>query len=130
MLASVFVQAYSCRNFCKQVGTMSESSKDPRKVAGALARANSLSAEERSAIARKAAMARYGKALPKAITEGTLLIGDLPLPCAVLDDPENTRVFTQEGFLQAIGRAANAKGGEGASVDGMPAFMRAKNLQP
>jgi hypothetical protein len=32
--------------------------------------------------------------------------------------------------LQAIGRAGKAKGGEGASVDGKPAFMRAKNLQP
>jgi hypothetical protein len=95
-----------------------------------VARANSLSSVERSAIARKAAMARYGKVLPKAITDGTLRIGDLPLPCAVLDDAENTRVFTQEGFLQAIGRAGKAKGGEGAAVDGKPAFMRAKNLQP
>jgi hypothetical protein len=59
-----------------------------------------------------------------------LQIGDLPLPCAVLDDENNTRVFTQEGFLHAIGRARKAKGGEGASVDGKPAFLRAKNLEP
>jgi hypothetical protein len=72
-------------------------------------------------------LARHG--LPKAIAEGTLQIGDLLLPCAVLDDRDNTRVFTQQGFLQAIGRSRAAKGGEGASVDGKPAFLRAKNLE-
>ncbi len=71
-----------------------------------------------------------GRDLPKAIAEGTLQIGNLPLPCAVLNDRENTRVFTQEGFMIAIGRAGKAKGGEGASVDGKPAFLRAKNLEP
>jgi hypothetical protein len=104
--------------------------KDPRKVAGAVARAQSLTPEERSAIARHAALAKHGHALPVAIAEGTLKIGDLPLPCAVLNDAGNTRVFTQEGFLLAIGRAGKAKGGEGASVDGKPAFLRAKNLEP
>jgi hypothetical protein len=39
-------------------------------------------------------------------------------------------MFTQEGFLTAIGRAGKAKGGEGATVDGKPAFLRAKNLEP
>jgi hypothetical protein len=104
--------------------------KDPNKVAGALARANSLSPKDRSAIARRAALARHGKGLPKAVAEGTLQIGDLMLRCAVLDDQQNTRVLTQEGFLQAIGRAGKAKGGEGAGVDGKPAFLRAKNLEP
>ena len=32
--------------------------------------------------------------------------------------------------MTAIGRAGKAKGGEGASVDGRPAFLRAKNLEP
>lgn len=32
--------------------------------------------------------------------------------------------------LPAIGRAGKAKGGEGAGVDGKPAFLRAKNLEP
>lgn len=69
-------------------------------------------------------------ALPKAIAEGTLVIGDLRIACAVLDDESNTRVLTQEGFLTAIGRAGKAKGGEGATVDGLPAFLRANNLKP
>lgn len=45
-------------------------------------------------------------------------------------DPASARVLTQEGFLTAIGRAGKAKGGEGAGVDGKPAFLRAKNLEP
>jgi len=95
---------------------------------GGSARAKSLTPQERSAIARRAALARYGKSLPKAIAEGTIIIGDLRIACAVLED--ETRVLTQEGFLTAIGRAGKAKGGEGAGVDGKAAFLRAKNLEP
>ncbi len=97
---------------------------------GGLARANSLTQEARSAIARTAALARHGKQLPKAVAEGIVQIGDARLACAVLDDDKNTRVFTQEGFLTAIGRAGKAKGGEGASIDGNAAFLRAANLKP
>lgn len=104
--------------------------KDKTKVAGALARAQSLTPAEKSAIARRAALVRHGRQLPKAIAEGELKIGNLKLACAVLDDEKNTRVFTQEGFLTAIGRAGKAKGGEGAASDGKPAFLRAKNLAP
>ena len=102
-------------------------SETPQAKGGA-ARALSLSQAERSAIARRAALARHGKGMPKAIAEGTLIIGSLRIPCAVLED--ETRVLTQEGFLTAIGRAGKAKGGEGAAVDGKPAFLRAKNLEP
>lgn len=95
---------------------------------GGDARAKALTSEERSAIARRAALARHNKGLPKAIAEGFLIIGNLRIACAVLED--ETRVLTQEGFLTAIGRAGKAKGGEGAGVDGKPAFLRAKNLEP
>ncbi len=101
--------------------------KNPKKVAAAFARAGSLTAKERSAIARRAALARHG--LPQAVAEGVIIIGELRISCAVLDDEDNTRVLTQEGFLTAIGRAGKAKGGEGASVDGLPAFLRASNLK-
>lgn len=103
--------------------------KDEAKVAAAHARSESLTPKERSAIARRAALSRHG--LPKAVAEG-FLFNDPRFPCAVLDDAENTRVLTQEGFLTAIGRAGKAKGGEGASVnvDGKAAFLRAKNLEP
>lgn len=75
---------------------------DKSKVAGGLARANSLAPEERSAIARKAALTRHGKGLPKAIAEGILKIGDTRLACAVLDDVNNTRVFSQEDSLPRL----------------------------
>lgn len=104
--------------------------KDEKKAAAAIARSNSLTPEERSAIARRAALTRHGRDLPKAIAEGVLIIGDMRISCAVLDDQANTRVLTQEGFLTALGRAGKAKGGEGAGVDGKPAFLRAKNLEP
>lgn len=103
--------------------------KDPLKVAAGIARSKKLTPEERSAIARNAALARHEKGFPKAVAEGVILIGDIRIPCAVLDDSDNTRVLTQEGFLTAIGRAGKAKGGEGASVDGLPAFLRAANLK-
>jgi hypothetical protein len=104
--------------------------KDDKKVAAAIRRSEVLSPEDRSAIARRAALMRHGRDLPKAIAEGDLVIGDLRISCAVLDDQANTRVLTQEGFLTALGRAGKAKGGEGAGVDGRPAFLRAKNLEP
>lgn len=103
---------------------------------GGKRRAEKLSSEERRAIAIRAAQARWqmpeslqGKPLPRAIATGVLPVGGIP--CAVLDDIGNTRVLTQEGFLEAIGRAAKAKAGQGATaVDGMPAFLRAGNLKP
>lgn len=68
--------------------------------------------------------------VPRAVVDGFLPIGNVEIPCAVLDDIHNTRVLTQEGFLKSIGRAGKAKGGEGSTVDGMPPFLRAKNLIP
>ena len=51
-----------------------------------------------------------------------LIIGDIEIPCYVLED--ETRVLSQEGFLEAIGRARKAKGGHGASVvDNPPIFL-------
>lgn len=104
--------------------------KNENKVAGGVARAKSLTPKERSDIARRAALARHRKDLPLAIAEGVLHIGDLAIPCAVLDDAENTRVLTQNGFLKAIGRHPFATGGTGASIDGTAPFLRAKNLRP
>jgi len=66
--------------------------------------------------------------IPWAVKEGQIRIGDTVMPCAVLDNGQ--RVLTQQGVLLALGRSRTAKGGEGASVDEKPAFMRAKNLKP
>lgn len=99
---------------------------------GGKARADALTAEERSAIARKAVEARWEregrlKAIPRATHEAEILVGEAVIPCAVLKD--GRRLLTQQGFLLAIGRARSAKGGQGASVDKMPAFLAASNLK-
>lgn len=103
---------------------------DESKKAGGLARAKSLTKEERSAIARKAALTRHRGDLPKAIAEGILPIGNLELPCAVLDDADNTRLLSQTGFMKALGRHPFAKGGTGSALDDTAPFLRPNNLQP
>jgi len=70
---------------------------------------------------------------PLKIIAGTsdrqLVIGDIEIQCYVLED--ETRVLSQQGFLEAIGRARKAKGGHGAgTVDNPPAFLAPKNLKP
>lgn len=103
---------------------------------GGRARAERLTAEQRSDIARKGAFAKHQQraapsdttSIPWAVAEGELKIGGATIPCAVLDNGK--RVLSQQGMLLALGRARTAKGGEGASVDEGPAFLRAKNLKP
>ena len=66
---------------------------------GGKARAEKLSPERRSEIAKKAVETRWAKSRgevvrhPKATHIGILRIGDIELPCAVLED--GARVFTQ-----------------------------------
>jgi hypothetical protein len=97
---------------------------------GGLARAQSLTPAERSSIARRAAISRHNKNLPKAIAEGELVIGGVILGCAVLDDDRNSRVLTQNAFLKAIGRHPFASGGTGSAIDETAPFLRASNLRP
>lgn len=99
-----------------------------RGSAGGLARAEKLSPQERSEIARKAASERWGVDIPKANYTGEIKIGDKVIACAVLDD--GTRLINQATFMVALGRAARAKGGTGASVSTIPPFLSAKNLRP
>lgn len=93
---------------------------------GGKARAEALSNEQRAAIAKKAAAARW--ALPKATHEGAIPLAQKSIPCAVLEG--GTRLLTQGGFLLALGRAEKAKGGQGSTVDGMIPFLAAENLKP
>lgn len=109
--------------------------KDPKRQAAGKARAQSLEPNERSAIAKKAASARWAKelGLPKAMfgsKETPLMIGNIAVDCYVLED--GTRVLTQESFLTSLGRAAKAKGGHGVrtAVDNLPPFLAAANLKP
>ncbi len=106
-----------------------------RQSRGGAARAEALSPAKRSDIARQAAQARWSALeqhgdgpLPKAIASGVLRVGEIP--CAVLDDEENTRVLTQSGFLTAIGRFPNPKSANNSGLAQLPAFLRARNLEP
>lgn len=93
---------------------------------GGKARAKSLSDEERSEIARTAAATRWN--IPKATHEGEIQVGDVSIPCAVLND--GRRLLTQSGFMIALGRARQAKGRAYYDSDvNLPAFLTAKNLK-
>lgn len=106
-----------------------EQGKNESKAIGGYARAQILSAEERKEIARKAATARWHSDFPKATHLGEIQIGGVVIPCAVLDDGQ--RVLTQSGFMQALGRARQAKGRAYYDADvKLPAFLTAKNLKP
>jgi hypothetical protein len=105
---------------------------------GGKARAESLSSEDRSQIARLAAEARWSKRvetgempnIPKALKSGEIRLKGLPpIPCAVLDNDARIRVITQRGMFVALGRNKNPSKGQ-ASIDNRPAFLAAANLTP
>jgi hypothetical protein len=85
-------------------------------------RAAVLSSEERSDIARNAAVARWGQSVAAATHVGTIQIGDREIMCAVLED--GTRVVSQSTLLTALGRSRRAKHAAGGAV------LFAGNLQP
>lgn len=85
---------------------------------GGAARAAKMSPEERAASSRAAAQARWGTterdAMPFAIfgsTDSPLRIGDIEIPCYVLDD--RRRVLVQRALQAAIGMS-NSGGSDGA----------------
>jgi len=111
--------------------------KDPDDLAvweiaslGGEARAQKLTKEQRSEIARRAAEVRWDAArgpLLEATHEGPLRIGGILLPSAVLED--GTRVLSRMGFLRAIGRRGKAKGGRKYDQESrLPVFLTAANL--
>lgn len=106
--------------------------KNEMQSLGGQARAASMTKEERSESAKKAAESRWAIILPKATHDGILKIADQSIVCAVLED--GRRVINQETFLTAIGRAGKAKAGTGSKgideVDKLPPFLNAKNLKP
>lgn len=109
-----------------------ENEKDQSKAIGGKARAEALSAKERSAIAKKAAEARWttDKAIVrnilKALYEGPLPIGDVELDVAVLDDKENTRVINMTSVFRAFDRIPRSNN----RLINIPAFIDAQSLQP
>jgi hypothetical protein len=106
---------------------------DPKnKAKGGFARAEALSPEQRSEIAKKAALSRWNDALPRAIKEGVLEIGETKIPCAVLEG--ELRVVSETNFMAALGMyrsgalSVRRKEQEGGAQT--PLFLAHKNLKP
>ena len=73
---------------------------------GGLARAKTMTPEERSESARKAALAKWeqsptAKKMPKALNQGELKIGEMTIPCAVLENGE--RVIADRTLAETLG---------------------------
>jgi len=77
------------------------------RAKGGVARAKKLTPQERSRIARQAAVKRWEVPLPKAEYKGNLKIGE-GLPCFVLDD--GRRVISGRGITKAIGMKGRGQG--------------------
>jgi hypothetical protein len=104
---------------------------------GGDARKKALTPEQRSEISRNAALAKWAQApsskkIPKATHAGLLHVGDLSIPCAVLENGE--RVIADRTLAKTLGvRGAGAywerkKGAEKGAL--LPEYVSAKYLQP
>jgi hypothetical protein len=99
-----------------------DSEKDEAKVRAAKARAQSLTANERRAIAAKAAAARWGRTF-KATHKGSFKEDfGLDVECFVLDDEPRSAVVSQRGMGAAIGL--------GDAGGRLPTFLRGQKIAP
>lgn len=93
------------------------------KAKGGVARAKSLSQEERSAIAKKAAVARWGEKPPVATHKGNFKDEfGIDVDCYVLDDKTKTAVISQRGMAEAIGLGTQ-------SGRSLPRFLETKAIE-
>lgn len=106
---------------------MSDPKKAVGRARGGVARAEALSADERKAIAKKAAQARWESSLPKATfgsAEKPLRIGAWEIPCYVLED--GRRVLVQRGMMSALDMSQGTAGRGGG--DRLAKFVSTKAL--
>ncbi|ADP70680.1 Domain of unknown function P63C [Rhodomicrobium vannielii ATCC 17100] len=102
---------------------------------GGEARAQKLTSEERTAIASIAATARWEKrsSLPSVDFSGTLNLGNVTIPCAILTD--GTRVLSEFGITNAIlgSRSGASKRKKKAAEEAgahLPLFIAPRHLEP
>ena len=109
---------------------MNEMAKDPKKVAGALARAKALSPKRRKEIARRAAESRWAGDIPQATHEANITLGELEIECAVLDDSQKTRVISERAMTRAFGGRRGGSHWKRAKEGGayLPVYLSAKNF--
>ncbi|MFJ9181117.1 P63C domain-containing protein [Streptomyces sp. NPDC102360] len=108
---------------------MAEDKQASGRARGGVARAKQLSPAERSAIAKKAAAARWNDNLTQAVSgspDRPLKIGEFEIECYVLDD--GTRVLTQASFLQALGRHPKANTRREGGAVPIPPILQSKAL--
>jgi hypothetical protein len=103
------------------------------KAKGGFARAENLTQQQRTEIARKGALARWkNDEIPRAEYTGELKIGNMVFPCSVLSD--GTRILTQSDFMKGMGMyysgwvARNRPIEEQAAE--VPHFLSFRNLKP
>ncbi|MEY1556893.1 P63C domain-containing protein [Yoonia sp. R2331] len=98
---------------------------------GGKARADKLSPEDRSRIAKRAATARWNKDVPEALygsPDKPLNVGGKEIQCFVLED--ETRVLSQATFLEALGRHRKANVRNEGGDDRLPAILQGKSINP
>lgn len=85
---------------------------------------------DRHEIAIKAAQERWNPTIPKASHSGTLIIGEVSIPCAVVKMPDGTivRLLTQRGMTKALGKTDVGRSRKGAGNSLI--FVAADNLKP
>lgn len=108
---------------------MAEDKQTSGRARGGVARAKQLSPAERSAIAKKAAAARWNDNLTQAVSgspDRPLKIGEFEIECYVLDD--GTRVLTQASFLLALGRHPKANTRREGGAVPIPPILQSKAL--
>lgn len=97
--------------------------KDPNKVKAALARADSLTPEQKRAIAVKGAIARWGQKPVWASHKGNFKNEfGFDVDCFVLDDEQKTAVISQRGMGAALGLGDKGKD--------LPRFLKGQKVSP
>lgn len=100
------------------------------RAKGGRARAAKLTADERSAAARKASTARWGDKEHRVAVSGSsdrpLVIGNAEIECYVLED--GTRVITQGTMLEALGRSRRVNRKVGDDME-LPPILRARSIR-
>ena len=111
-------------------------SKKTGKAAGGFARAQRLSKEELSSSAKRAALARWNKDVPKVEWEGDLEIGDISFKCGIIEkeDGSISRVISETELMKALGMyrsgALSVRREVGDSGARIPLCLAYKNLEP
>ena len=100
---------------------------EPKGRRGGMVRAEKLSPAERREIAQKAAAARWSEKMPTAAfgsNDRPLKVGDLEIPCYVLDD--GRRVIVQRGMMTALDMSQGTAGRGGG--DRLAKFVATKSI--